>query len=675
MKSSNTNESITPQSHQKLKHPEAYNHRDVLGLQAATKWTISEEALHKTHNRILQPGFLDRAPEQFINDAKIAKVEWLTDFCCPSVKASLMLNISAEIVVKYKVTEEALNEKAQEMFQAVLKENPELEAKIQKKINEQVKILENDSSLKAQVEEYIEKKNAELAQKKQMPIDKTPENQKAIGRMLISQKKKDITNQFVNEELQKILPQIAESLELKEKDTYQIAETKNYSFLGAAGSGKSTIARQWLNDETKANYAILATDNYRAFIMPDTQEHEKQKDEKEKTKDVFTRTQDMAYLVKELVYKRLSDMDKAGERPNIIFDGVTLEWPARQLIQDKGNITSVIAAYTGEPGFVGIAERADARAKAETAAPADKGRFANTTALLQGHATASASLLSNIPNKTETKIYDTNIERGSTPPVIATIDSTNHIMEISNLRVMSEFLNKRNINTEAITPVGLILDGQKGQIKPEGNKDVIGILMTHPEMKAKSILDLVPKVESNGRTVKEPYTIVLKDKEEKPYLELKANGEGRVEYEILDNDIFMQKMHANTIESSVLRATVRQIELGSLEKSLEQVYNKGDIEWANTRFPASQQSQQQNQEQQQSQIAPSTQQQSQQDFAVPNEDKLSEGMKKRLQNLRDSLRKNNDQRLDVNNASGERQNQNKQQDRVSVRKSKGALGL
>lgn len=117
--------------HPKLTPPEAYANRDVLGLKAATEWTKAEKKSHMQHNRILQPGFMDRSPEAFVADAKIARVEWLTDYCCPSIKASLMLNISAEMVVRYQVTEKELNKKAQEVFSNLLKQNPNIEKEIQ----------------------------------------------------------------------------------------------------------------------------------------------------------------------------------------------------------------------------------------------------------------------------------------------------------------------------------------------------------------------------------------------------------------------------------------------------------------------------------------------------------------------------------------------------------------
>lgn len=291
------------------------------------------------------------------------------------------------------------------------------------------------------------------------------------------------------------LPEIAQNISLEKKDVYSLGESHDFSFLGAAGSGKSTVSRQWLTEAEKTNYAIIATDNYRAFTMPRTEEHEL----RETNKNVFTRTQDVAYMVKELVQERLDQCVEVGERPNIICDCVTLDHKMQALLK-QGEAISVVAAYAGEPGFLGIAERADARARDTGAAPADKERFVNTSSLLEGHANASARLLSSIPTAVKTDIYDTNVARGEKPIKIATIDPEAHTMEISDLRVMSEFLNKRNINKEAVNPVDLILSKETG------------FLVTHPEMKAKSIIDLVAATKH-----KPAYNIILKDKNDVPY--------------------------------------------------------------------------------------------------------------------------------------------------------------
>jgi hypothetical protein len=294
--------------------------------------------------------------------------------------------------------------------------------------------------------------------------------------------------------------------------------------------------------------------------MPGTQSHE----EKE-TKNIFTRTQDSAFLAKEIIQDEIAKKLEKGKRPNIICDCVTLEPCMREWL-DQGKVTSIVTAYRGEPGYMGIAERADNRARND---PVDKGRFVETTELLTKHADASKKLLSSIPENVITTVLDTSVEKEEQPKEIAKIDSKSHIMEISNLRVMSEFLNKRNINTFAINQVDLIL-----------NSNPLNLLVTHPEMKAKAILDLVPEAE-----YKPAYRVQLKgkmkeedtDEDKIIYAEL-VLVEGAVKLSIVNNQVFDKIAMSNNIESSVLRAITRQAIMGTLTASFESAYELNDIE-------------------------------------------------------------------------------------------------
>ncbi len=127
------------------------------------------------------------------------------------------------------------------------------------------------------------------------------------------------------------------------------------------------------------------------------------------TKDVFIRTQDMAYLIKELVQNEIDlKIEQNQCRSNVICDCILLDNQMRKWVS-QGHVTSVIAAYRGEPGYVGIAERADSRAHDPKASLADKGRFVETTALLKGHALASQHILSSIPQHAITTVFDTGV--------------------------------------------------------------------------------------------------------------------------------------------------------------------------------------------------------------------------------------------------------------------------
>lgn len=543
--------------------PRAYNHRDVLGLKKLTEWRKEESTLHTEHNRILQPGFMQRNAKDVLNDAESVKVEWLTDYCCPSVSTSLFLHIGKEMVVNYKVKEAKLNDVAQQVHAALLTAMPNavkmLEDKVQSTLND---MLKPDGPLQSELLTL-----AIVLLSNHAINDYSDAQLEAAKRLIIDRERKKITDQIVSVVVRDYLNQHHQDLGLQLKSTHDIGKTHDYCFLGAAGSGKSTIAKQYLSDEQKNDYTILATDNYRAFILPNSFDHEKKS-----TKDVFTRTQDMAYLIKELVLDEINWKLKHEHcRSNIICDCINLEGAMHKLLA-QGKLTSVVAAYRGEPGFVGIVERADHRAHDPDASPADKGRFIQTTDLLQGHVDASVQLLAKLPKNVTTIVYDTHVEKDAPPVKIAEIDSKLNVVVITDLRVTSEFFNKRQLNTAAINQVDLIFN----------SNDPLLLLATHPENKAKSVLDMVPRakiqLEGGDKPIyieKPEYIVKLKNKEGIIYAELTPVND-KVILNILDKRIFFAKSNADTIEGTVLRAMTRQVTLGGLSESFNAAYRDGD---------------------------------------------------------------------------------------------------
>ncbi len=163
------------------------------------------------------------------------------------------------------------------------------------------------------------------------------------------------------------------------------------------------------------------------------------------------------------------------------------------------------------------------------------------------------------------------MERGQPPIEIAKINTETHVIEIFNLRVMAEFINKRNININAVNQIDLILK----QID-------LNLLATHPENKAKSIIDLV----SSSQT---PYTIEFKTNDI-VYAKLTSTN-GKVTLDILNEKVFHDKSTTNTIEASILQAIMRQVTLGDLKASHIQSYNQAQNPYAdhqifwNTRTP------------------------------------------------------------------------------------------
>ncbi len=532
---------------------QAYNHRDVIGLKELTNWTENEEQMHLQLNRILQPGFMHREPTTVLADVKLAKFAWITDCCCPSVHAAMMLHIGKEMVVNYKVKDNELNIVAHQIYHSMLAYDADISLKLENQIQQK---MEDMMKSRGELNEEALNKLAMEILKKNKVEPQTPQAREAAKRLAIDIARKKITDELVSLEVKKYVEKNIDSLNLEKKSVHNIGTTHDYCFLGAAGSGKSTIAKQYFDEEQKADYIILATDNYRAFTLSNTEKHEEKL-----TKNVFIKTQDIAFMVKDLVQQELNtQMNNEHTRSNVICDCLSLDPQMRNLLA-QGKTTSVVAAYRGEPGYVGIAERANARAHDVNAAPADKGRFVQTTALLKGHADASQQLLSSVPNDTITTVYDTQVDMGSQPVKIATIDSKLHFVEINNLRVMSEFLNKRSININAINQVDLILHKEHASLS---------MLATHAEIKANSLLSLLQPTKYNSA-----YTIKLSDKNGHVYAELALDGK-KVKLSILDQNEFLRRATGESIEASVLRAVTRQVEKGSFQESLTTANKEGD---------------------------------------------------------------------------------------------------
>ncbi len=504
----------------------------MLTLKPLNQWT-QEEMVHLEHNRILQPGFATRTAEELIKNAKLVGEDWLTDVCCPSVQGALTIHLAKEMVVTYKVGEDDLDQQNQKAYKLLLENNPDIKNQLEVKINTRLTVdTPSPEKLEASARSRLEQNNKNRKQNNLPELPITEERLNAAKSIELDLIRKKVTSEIVDEYVQEQRPLISTALGLEPKDIITPGQNKDFSFLGAAGSGKSTISRQFLTDGQKENCIIVATDNYRAFSIPGSNENEK-----DAGKNVFAKTQDLAYMVKELVQKDISK--RAAGRPNIIFDAVTLDYGTKKLLQ-QGVVTSAIAAYSGAPGLVGIAERADYRARDTSASPADKGRFVHTTSLLEGHANASGRLLTSVPEKAITTIYDTNVERRQPAIDIGNIDTTTNIMQIKDLRVMSEFLNKKNLNAEAIHQVDLIYN----------TKNPLNLLSTHHENKAKAILDLVPETR-----FKPAFTIKMMDKHGGEYAEL-TSVNGVVKLNVLDTTIFNKKALSETIEGGVISRAI-----------------------------------------------------------------------------------------------------------------------
>lgn len=324
--------------------------------------------------------------------------------------------------------------------------------------------------------------------------------------------------------------------------------------MGAAGSGKSSILKSLLGEKDLKEYMIFNPDNFRSIHLANAPQ-----ESNIVGLNRVTETQDIAYLTKKIVEDHIKTISEQGKRPNIIFDGVTLQPPIKDLI-DKKPLISSVAAFA-PAGFAQIADRAEARALDQQAPPADKNRFMNTETLLQGHATISKNLLNSVPQSVDTTIYNTDIERGSKATIIGKIKAPEKILEVHDLRLMTQFFNKTNINPNATDPVSLIFKANN----PLSLEDSALTQSTHPEHKANSLLNLIRDDKSST-----PYTIELKNAGT-TYARLARDNQNKIILNIIDKDTFKQKTSSETIEASTLRALSRQTILG-----LKESINKKD---------------------------------------------------------------------------------------------------
>lgn len=542
--------SILEESEYRKPEPE-YNQRHITTLKPVSAWTAEEIINHKAHNRILQDDYSALNADEIIELAVLTKEDWLTDWVCPQIEPGCKLNIAADLVVKYKVSAEDLNSKTHEIFDKIKTIMPDALPKIEANVNEQL-ILEQEKI----------RSNAIANMKKKYPnIDENninPKDKKFMAFIAVEteRRRKEIQHEMTGKFLEPLYKQFEAELELNAKPIYAKGQNNDFAFLGAAGSGKSTIAKQFLTEEDKLNSVVLATDDYRGVVLHDHHE-------KIQTDQVFIRTQDTAYCIKELVQARLQS-NPQQQRPNIILDCVTLEWWHKNLLQGNQSTTSALACLDDISLVPG---RAYLRAIDDKSGPADKGRQVNTTSLLEGHKGASERVLSSLPNGVKSTLFNTNIPFGSKPSVFATVDLTDgkREIEVTNLSKLSNFLCKSNVNIKAEFPEQLYYHQEESQL----------IFKFDRHHQAEQVLNMVKsKPNANPNWAKQPYDMLLSS-HGVPYATIHEISPGNLGLEILNMDLFRKKWHSHGQEGDVLKSLVMQIHWGSLANVREKISELG----------------------------------------------------------------------------------------------------
>jgi ABC-type dipeptide/oligopeptide/nickel transport system ATPase subunit len=486
--------SISPFQHVKSKvkeawNPIAYNQHGIVALKNLQEWSKKEEELHFKHNRLLQNGFMRYNAQEVVRDAKITKQTWLTDIACPSVATALRLHTAAQLVCNYLIEPEKLDKITDNIFQS---------------LKSQIQVWDNKIQYKASKKAGGDTQKALLAMKAIYPnlTEQDPtylETLNAFIRLETMLRIKAATDKVVEAQLQELMPAIAQQLNIKLKPVWNIGKNEDLVLLGAMGSGKSTIARQQLAQMDERDFVMFSTDNFRGISFGALDDHST-------NEQVFIKTQDSAFMVKELVQKYLLKTLAQSCRPNIIIDSIRYEsW--LDALFEKNKKTTVSIACLDDASQV--PQRVYNRAESSTSGPADRGRHVNTEALITDHKQASERLLSALPlDMDKVELFNTNAPN-RIPIKMAEVNTKRHTLNILKLDDFAKFMCKINLNPKA---------NSKSELYYQTDKKVDRFTFT-AKHQAGAILTTIPK-----NRFKAEYSIILCDKECNPYATITTAG-------------------------------------------------------------------------------------------------------------------------------------------------------
>ncbi|OGV28003.1 MAG: hypothetical protein A3F18_04940 [Legionellales bacterium RIFCSPHIGHO2_12_FULL_37_14] len=518
------------------------NMREVLPLKASNELDDTEAEICKENDRILQKGFLategellDLVRETFKGAATVDKATgqkkpykaWVTDYAAPTPEAALMMNIAAELIVKYKVSTDDVQEKASEIYRKLCMEAPSFTTKVSQEVA---------SSLEKETQ-YIEEK----AKQELIRLNLSPTVLPNLIKLERLKRAKAITNDLVAKYVEDKFAE-NKNFDLETKAFYPNGQNKDISLLGAAGSGKSYTLRTFAKEVDPKDYVVLSTDAYRGIYQPESPEFSQQSSRhssSNSSEQGFVKTQNSAYLIKELVTDRVK---KLAVRPDVIIDCVTLEPAYNDILrQSAANTLSMVACM---PEVRKVPANVYNRAVTATSAE-DAGRHVNTTALLQGHKSASeARFFDALPFSQEgitTKFINTNTVNNGKPKVFAEAKCTNSLvtLTISDIRVAGDFFAKSNINEEAKQRQELYMRRKdKNQVKTH-------LFRYDLYYKARSILINLEYKGENPPKGKEKNIVLTDPTSGKQYFKItkiKDKNQEKFLYEIIDEKLFTQHL-------------------------------------------------------------------------------------------------------------------------------------
>ncbi|WP_454784240.1 zeta toxin family protein [Legionella sp. WA2024007413] len=507
-----------------------FNMRHILTLKDFNRWSPRERVLQETYNRILQPHFMEGDIQEQLSHANIAHEEWLTDVLVPRMQTALMLHLAARLITDYRVDTEEVNSFAQKLFHDIM------DADLSYSLLIDWSSIPDSLNEKEVHQNCINKAQKRIQQLHPTLSTDSIEYESKFASFLIMEKnkvQKKLVNKTMSMFLDKNLDPFAQKYKLEKKSVYSLSDNRDFVFLGPAASGKSTISNLYITKENRKDYVSLATDDYRGIFLPFTEDFEKQE-----TEQAFIRTQDSAYLISELVEERI--LAQKDKRPNVIIDGVTYKSSQKALVEKNNNSVVVCACLDDVSQVV---KRSYDRAKQEESGSADKGRYVNTTSLLHMHKTASLNLVMCCTPNSTIAFYNTNVPRGVTPPLIATVDThgektlTIH-HDQGSLMYLASFFNKARVNVRAKNDQHLFLDRLK---QPEFQIDSLFAVMDHG------------------------FKIVLQGENKLPCLVVKKEPMGQIRMEILDPEQLKHKIEENKTEKTLLQMLILYGQLGTLK--------------------------------------------------------------------------------------------------------------
>ena len=521
----------------------------VVSLKATNDFNEGDRNVHLEHNRVLQEWFHSGNPTELLDMIRRnypkGSQAWTTDFIQPTPKAALGLNIAADLIVSYQVKVDDYQSVMDQVYNEILEKDAGFETTCQEQI--QQKMQESEGAIQKKENElyalFVKNKpdagEEELARIHQ---DARKLAEYAIG--------KQVTSEVVGKYVADKMPGMMDDLKIPTKPVYDKSTNHDVAILGAAGSGKSHLLRTNMPGLVKKEMITLATDDYRGIHVPGTTAHESKE-----TQQVFSRTQDSAYMVKELVMSRMSQLINAPQRANILFDGITYERFLNPLIEpSKENFQSMVACL---PEAREAPNRAFDRA-VNSSDPADKGRFVNTEALIAGHKTVSgAALIDGVPaNAASTKLVNTFTQHGEAPREFGSISHERTALggivaniRITDVKTACDYFGKQNLNSTASMRQEIYSHRQSAN-----DTDTFKYNDYH---KARSLLSLA--------SLSDPAKPWIKEKAlefgEPPYVNIRLAHDGdtgkyRFDIEVLDEARYKAALHSDKTPESKANSTL-----------------------------------------------------------------------------------------------------------------------